>query len=138
MNKLFIDINVLLDVLLNREPHYKASQRILVLIESKKAIGYVSAVSFPTIHYLLQKEGFKKEALAYIKSLMKLLLVVEVDRETLEKSLMIESKDFEDCIQMACAEACQAKYIITRDATDFKNSPVPVISPAEYIATFVS
>lgn len=68
MNKLFIDINVLLDVLLNREPHYKASQGILILIESKKAMGYVSAISFPTIHYLLQKEGFKKEAVNFKKN----------------------------------------------------------------------
>ncbi len=135
MDKLFVDINVLLDVALAREPHLRSSQRVLSLIERRKAGGYISAISCATIYYLIQKGSDRKTAIAYIRNLLKLLHVVEVDRKTLEKGLELESKDFEDGIQIVCAQACQSDYIITRDASHYKNSPIPAVSPAEYLAT---
>jgi len=136
MHKLFIDINVILDVALAREPHLKSSQRILSHIERKKAGGYISASSCATIYYLIQKGCDSRKALDYIRSLLELLSVVEVNKKTIERGLELETKDLEDSIQMACAEACQADYIITRDALHYKNSPIPALSPAEYLATF--
>lgn len=136
MHKLFIDINVILDVALAREPHFKSSQKILSYIERKKAIGYISAISCATIYYLIQKESNPKKALSYTRDLLGLLSVVEVNKQTLEREFELEAKDLEDGIQMACAEICQAKYIITRDPMDYKDSPIPALSPAEYLATF--
>ncbi len=138
MHKLFIDINVILDVALAREPHLRSSQKILSYIETKKATGYTSAISFTTIYYLIQRETNLKKALSYTHDLLKLISVVEVNKKTLERGFELEAKDFEDCIQMACAEVCRANYIITRDPTDYKNSPIPPISPGEYLATFTS
>ena len=136
MHKVFIDINVILDVALAREPYLKSSQKILSYLERKKAIGYLSALSCNTIYYLIQKETDRKRALSYIRDLLELLSVVEVNKRTLERGLELETKDFEDSIQMACAEASRAEYIITRNPVDYKKSPVPAISPAEYLATF--
>ncbi|MBI4707824.1 MAG: PIN domain-containing protein [Candidatus Omnitrophica bacterium] len=138
MHKLFIDINVILDVALAREPHLKSSQKILSHIERKKAIGYISAISCTTIYYLIQKESNPKRALSYTRDLLGLLSVVEVNKKTLERGFELEAKDLEDGIQMACAETCQANYIITRNPMDYKNSPIPVLSPAEYLATFTT
>lgn len=138
MHKLFIDINVILDVALTREPHLISSQKILSYIERKEAVGYTSAISFTTIYYLIQKETNPKKALSYTRDLLKLISVVEVNKKTLERGFELEAKDFEDSIQMACAETCQANYIITRNTTDYKNSLIPIISPAEYLATFTS
>jgi len=138
MHKLFIDINVILDVALAREPHLKSSQKILSHIERKKAIGYISAISCATIYYLIQKESDPKKALSYTRDLLELLSIVEVNKKTLERGFELEAKDFEDGIQMACAETCQANYIITRNPMDYKNSPIPVLSPAEYLATFTT
>ena len=136
MHKLLVDINVILDVALAREPHLKASQKILSHIERKKAIGYISAISCTTIYYLIQKEKNRKEALSYMQDLLKLLSVVEVNKKTLERGLELEAEDFEDSVQMACAENCQANYIVTRNPGDYKNSPITAISPGEYLATF--
>ncbi len=138
MHKLFIDINVILDVALAREPHLKPSQKILSHIENKKAVGYISAISCSTIYYLIQKETNLKKAFSYTRDLLELLSVVEVNKKTLERGFEIEAKDLEDGIQMACAETCQANYIITRDPMDYKSSPIPAISPAEYLATFTT
>lgn len=138
MHKLLIDINVILDVALAREPHLVSSQNILSYIERKKTLGYISAISCSTIYYLIQKEDNRKKALSYIQDLLKLLSVVEVNKKTLERGLELEAEDFEDNIQIACAETCQANYIITRNPDDYKNSPVPTISPAEYLATFTT
>jgi len=136
MHKLFVDINIILDIALTREPHLKSSQKILSCIERKNATGYISAISCTTIYYLIQKETTPKRALSYTQDLLKLLSVVEVNKKTLERGFELETKDFEDSIQIACAETCHADYIVTRNPTDYKNSPVPAISPAEYLATF--
>ncbi|MDO8748380.1 MAG: PIN domain-containing protein [Candidatus Omnitrophota bacterium] len=137
MHRLFIDINVILDVALARESHLKSSQKILSHIETKKTIGYISAISCATIYYLVQKESNHRKALSYIRDLLELLSVVEVNKKTFERAFELEAKDFEDSVQMACAASCQANYIITRDPTDYKNSPVPAMSPAEYLTTFI-
>lgn len=137
MRRLFIDINIILDVALAREPHLKSSQKILSLIETKKAAGYVSAISCGTVYYLIQKESNHSKAISYIRDLLKLLSVVEINKETLERAFELETKDFEDGLQMACALSCQANYIITRDPLGYKNSPVSAISPAEYLATLI-
>ena len=137
MHRLLIDINVILDVALARQPHLKSSQKILSLVEIKKTAGYISAISCNTIYYLIQKESNSRKALSYIRDLLGLLAVVEVNKETIERAFELEAKDFEDGLQIACAQACQANYIITRDPLDYKNSPIPAISPAEYLATLI-
>lgn len=136
MHKLFIDINVVLDVALARQPHFNPSQKILSYIEIGKASGYISAISCATIYYLVKKEIDSKKAASFIRNLLELLAVVEVNKKTIEAAFEQEAKDFEDNIQIACAQACRANYIITRNAADYKNSSVSAISPSEYLAAF--
>lgn len=137
MHKLFIDINVILDVGLARDPHVLYSQEILSYIEKRKAIGYIAAISCANIYYLIQKTENHKIAVRFVRDMTELLSVVEVNKKTIERGLELGLKDFEDGVQIACAEACKADYFITRDADHYKNSPVPWISPDEYLATFV-
>ena len=96
MHKLFIDINVILDLALEREPHLKSSQKILSHIERKKAVGYISAISCTTIYYLIQKESNPKKAISYTRDLLGLLSVVEVNKKTFERGFELEAKDV-DC-----------------------------------------
>lgn len=134
--KLLIDINVILDVALLRQPHYRASQQILSLIDLKKADGFFSAISCATVYYLLKKELTADEAAEYVRELLGLLSVVEVNRHILDRALAIQVSDFEDAIQSVCAEKCRAEYILTRDARGYKASSVRAITPDEYLATF--
>ncbi|MFH1798681.1 MAG: PIN domain-containing protein [Candidatus Omnitrophota bacterium] len=136
MHRLFIDINVILDVALARLPHFSASQKMLSYVEKGKASGHISALSCAIVYYLVQKETNHKKAVAYIRDILRLFTVVEVNKRVLIRAFEIELADFEDSIQIACAENCEADYIITRNFDDFKKSGSVFISPTEYLATF--
>ena len=137
MHRLFIDTNIVLDVAVERGPHKKASQAILSFIENKKAHGFISAVSFPTLYYLMKQEIGPGDAREFLTVLSNLLAIVTVDKTVLHRAMMLEVSDYEDAIQMASAEACHADFIVTRDANGYKKSPVRPITPSEYLATFL-
>ena len=134
--KLLIDINVFFDVAGERDPHREASEKILTAIERKKALGFACATSFPTLYYLLERDIGPGDAREYLSVLFEILSIVPVDRRVLERAMELPCKDYEDAIQMAAAESCRADLIVTRDAQDYKKSPVKAITPAEYLATF--
>lgn len=136
MHKLFIDINIVLDVLLEREPYAGASQRLLSFIEDGRAKGYLSALSYPAIYYIVAKGTTPKKAISCIRDVLKLLEVSASDKKTIERAIEINLKDFEDSLQAASAEASSCDYIITRNARDYKGCNIPPISPSEYLASF--
>ncbi len=127
---------MILDVAGEREPHRESSQKILSGIESKKAHGFVSAISYPILYYLLQRDIGHGDAREFLIVLSELMSVVPVDKKVLERAMRVETEDYEDAIQIASAEACRADFIVTRDAQGYKRSLVKAIAPAEYLATF--
>ena len=138
MHKLLIDVNVPLDVILARDPHAAASENILVYLENKKAKGYLSAASFPILYYLIRKSFGHQKTMEHMKTLLKFLHVVEINKSILEISLYVKISDFEDGIQVACAQHCGADFIITRDLESYKHSSFPFMTPAKYLATYSS
>lgn len=135
MHKLLLDVNVILDVAMERRPHHEASKKILVVIETKKAVGFLSAISCPILFYLLERELGSKDTKAYLQTILELFSIVSVDEEVLRRALDFEAEDFEDNIQIASAEKIKANFIITRDATGYKDSIIPAITPAEYLTS---
>ena len=132
--KVFIDTNMVLDVLAQREPFYATSARIWELIEKGELEGYLSAASITDLFYILKKQlGLNK---AY-DSLDKLLIVFEVASVTetdIRKALKIGLKDFEDSLQLACAEKIGAEHLITRNKKDFViETKVKILDPKEFI-----
>lgn len=129
-----MDTNVVLDVLARRDPHFVNSANVLAVIESGRASGYIAANTFTTIHYLLAKHLGPKKAAATLLDVSKLFRIEAVTHEILLQALSLGWKDFEDAVQAVCAVQCKADYLITRNLADFKNSPVPAISPAGFLA----
>ena len=132
--KIFIDTNLVLDVLAQREPFYTTSARIWELIENGELKGYLSATSITDIFYILKKHlGLGK---AY-DSLDKLLIVFDVAPVTeidIRKALNIGLKDFEDSLQLACAERTGAEHLITRNKKDFTaETKVKILDPEEFL-----
>ena len=136
MHTLLLDNDVILDVACVRQAHFLSSQRILIAVEQKQIVGFLSAVSFPILYYLIRKASGHNDGVKFIHSLMRLMQIVEVDKATIERALQINLRDFEDSLQAACAENCSADFIVTRNIKDFKKSPVTPISPEEYLASF--
>ena len=133
MQKLLLDVNIILDVAFDREPHTEASKKVLGLVEAKRAAGYLSAVSYPILHYFLKKDLGRHEAMNFLSEFLRLFRTAAVDEAVIADAMMREDGDFEDNIQIVCAEKIKADYIVTRNTVHFKKSEIQALTPAEYL-----
>lgn len=133
--KVMIDLNVVLDVLQEREPFYKASAALLAAVETGMIEGYLAAHSLTTLFYLIQKGKSSADARAMITNLLQFLKIATIDQSTIEQSLNLDYRDFEDAVQMIAAIQCKADYLITRNIKDYKPALLPVIQPIDFMGT---
>jgi len=131
--KIFIDTNILIDVLAERMPFYDASAAILSLFEQDKAEGFISAMSFNNTHYILVKKAGRNRALKAMRTLLDTFNVVALDEKILSRSIDAEFGDFEDGIQFFSAMRCDADYLITRNVKDFPHKDIPILTPEEFL-----
>jgi len=132
--RLFLDINVILDVLAKREPWFEDSAAVLSLLEADEFEGVAAAHSVTTLFYLASKHLGQRRATARLLDLLKLVSVAPVDQDTILKGLALGWSDFEDALQMLCAHAACADYLVTRDTKDFESDSIPVVTPAQLLA----
>lgn len=131
--KLLIDANILLDVLQNREPHVQASSVVWKLCETEKAKGYVSALTFANLVYIMRKELDPKKIEGTLKALSLIFEFADFNVSDLTHAAELEWDDFEDAVQSVTAERVHADYIITRNVRDFAKSKVVAFTPSELI-----
>ena len=132
--KLLIDANILLDVLQNREPHVENSSVIWKLCESEKAKGYVSALTFANLVYILRKELDSVQIEKILRSLSLIFEFADLTASDLSKAAELQWDDYEDALQSVAAERLHVDFIITRNVKDFKASRVIAFSPDELIS----
>jgi predicted nucleic acid-binding protein len=132
--KAFFDLNIILDVLQNREPFYEASAQLLAYAETGKIQGFVAPHSLTTLFYLISKDQSAAKARATITSLLQFLSVAKIDQSTIEQSMSLAYRDFEDAVQMIAAVQCKADYFVTRNPKDFQPPMLTVIQPGELVA----
>ncbi len=131
--KVLFDTNVILDVLLDREPFADDASYLLSKVERSEIIGYVCATTITTIHYLATKALGSQEASLHIDSLLSLFVIAPVNRLVLERAAISKFNDFEDAVIHEAALHAGAKYIVTRNLMDFQRSQLPVFEPRELI-----
>ena len=132
MKRIFLDTNILLDVVLHRDQFVADSARIWNDSESDKALGIISAISLNNIHYIARKLISSGEALESIRHILSILTVVPLDASILRMAVDFPQKDFEDAIQLFSAFQAKADCIVTRDRSHFSTEYLPVLTPAEY------
>lgn len=132
--KLLIDANILLDVLQNREPYIQASSVIWKLCETEKAKGYVSALTFANLVYIMRKELNPKKIEETLYALSLIFEFVDFGASDLSCAAGLKWDDFEDAVQSVIAERVHADYIITRNVRDFDRSKVIAFTPSELLA----
>lgn len=132
--KLLIDANILLDVLQNREPHVQASSVIWKLCETEQAKGYVSALTFANLVYIMRKELDPEKIHEVLQKLSLIFEFADFTASDLSKAAELNWSDFEDAVQSVTAERVHADYIITRNVRDFAKSKVVAFTPTELIA----
>ena len=124
-----VDTNVVLDVLLDRQPHVAASAAVWAAIETGAAKGFLAAHAITTIHYLVRKELGGAKAKRTISAVLRVFDVAAVDRTVLEEALQLPSPDFEDSVTTAAAQLAGCDFIVTRDPRGFRGSPVRPLTP---------
>jgi len=129
--RILFDTKVILDVLLDREPHASAAAALMSQVEVSKIQGFLCATTITTLYYLLAKTLGQKEAHRYIKILMALFEIAPVNRVVIENALDNNFKDFEDAVLYESAVHSNVEYIVTRNVKDFKSSKIPVFEPVE-------
>ena len=131
--RVLIDINVVIDLLTNRESFAEQARQVFIACGQEEIEGVLSACEVPTIFYLLQRHVGKEAALEHMRTLTQALEIVDVNSTDVEKALRGDMPDFEDAVLAHSAKRAKARYIITRDLKDFSGSPVPAISPTDFI-----
>jgi predicted nucleic acid-binding protein len=131
--KLFIDTNVMMDLLGERVPHYESIAKVATLADKGKVKMVVSAISYPTVYYLLSKFESSENVKEKLRKFKIISEVSDLDEITIEKGLASEIKDFEDSLQYHCALKADCDIILTRNAKDFKESTLPVMSADEFL-----
>ncbi|MFQ5689978.1 MAG: PIN domain-containing protein [Gemmatimonadota bacterium] len=132
--RLFLDTNVILDVLADRQPFADDSAAVLSLLERGAATGFMAAHTATPLFYLLERELGAKRARRALLDLLRLVEVVPVDHDRLLHALALGWRDFEDAVQAACAAKCEAEYLLTRNKRDFAASDVEPLTPSELLA----
>lgn len=131
--KVLIDTNVILDVLCNRYKFVEDSSRVWKYCEVNQIEGYISALSVPNIVYILRKELTPQKTQQLIQQILMIFEVIDLKSSDLKNAAEMLSSDFEDAVQMCCANRIKADYIITRNIRDFKESKVPALKPSEFL-----
>jgi predicted nucleic acid-binding protein len=133
MKKIFLDTNILVDLIADRKPFSKFAIEIFQSAESKKVQLFTSSHSIATTYYLLKKHVDDKALRSILLGLFDFLSVIPVDIEVLSKGLRSKQKDFENAVQIFCATSIEKMdCIVTRNIKDFKGSVIPVFAPDDY------
>lgn len=138
MKAIFLDINIILDIFLERAPFYLASGQVFKLVEKKQFEGFLCAVSYPTLFYILRKEQNRDKAKEILKKVRIVLKTAPVIEKVIDSALNTDMKDFEDAIQYYSALEVTSDYFITRNKKDFPEGILPVLTPAEFLALLES
>jgi predicted nucleic acid-binding protein len=132
--RLLIDINVLLDVALQR-PGAPASARLLASC-GRQHEGWLAWHSVATLAYLIERQQSAVSSRDFIRGLLDWADVAKTGRADALAALDLPMRDFEDALQVAAALACGAQFIVTRNGRDFKSSPVPALNPESFLRKY--
>lgn len=131
MIKVLLDINVILDVLQKRKNYYNDSARVISLCADSMIQGYISAISFGTLHYVLSKVLGKDKSLSSLEKIRAITSVAIVDSEVIDLAISSNFSDLEDAIQYYSAVRNGINLIITRNKKDYLKAKLPVATPEE-------
>lgn len=133
MNNIFIDTNMAMDLLLERQPFYNDAASLFSLAELKYISLTFSSLGFSTLDYIISKKVGKGKSKLILKRFLPLVKVLAVDEDIVEQALNSDFTDFEDAIQYEVAKRNDQDVIITRNIKDYKKSDIPVFLPGDYL-----
>jgi predicted nucleic acid-binding protein len=135
MKNIFLDTNIVLDLLAYRMPFYTEAAKLFSLADKKQLKLSISALCIADSNYILSKQHPEMEVRKVLRNFKVLVNVLPLDEKISELALNSDFKDFEDAIQYFTAIENGQELIITRNQQDFKESKIPVMTAGEFIKT---
>ncbi len=137
-NKILLDVNVCLDFLLKRRPFSDSAGLIFEAAEQNRVEAVISTISFDTMFYILRPSLGSHRATDRLRELTVHTNIGTVSEQVVQKALTAGWNDLEDAIQYFSADAAGCDAVITRDDSGFTPNGISVLSPDEYISTYLS
>ena len=133
MKKIFIDSDVILDLLLDRKPYSDDIAEIIEHSLKEKIIICVSSVTITNLNYIIARLENKNSSRKKTAMVLKLVKVENVGVSTVHKSMASKFSDFEDGVQNFCAEESKHQVLVTRNTKDYRESDLAIMTPREYL-----
>ncbi len=134
MTTLFLDTNIIIDFLSNRQPFANEASQLFEASIQKKIKLYISAISVNNIYYILRQQLHHSQCLKMLSALTEWTFILDTTKEIINLSLHSDFKDFEDAIQYHSAlSKSNIQCIVTRNTKDYKKSKLPILTPGEAI-----
>lgn len=131
--RVLLDTDVVLDVMLARIPFAQAARQILDLSEQGRFEAYICAITPLNIFYIARKAHSVAALRQAIQELLQTVRVCPIDYSILTSAFALPFTDYEDAVQCASAMASQMDAIVTRNLSDYKNAPMRVFAPADFL-----
>jgi predicted nucleic acid-binding protein len=129
-----VDTNILLDVIMRREPFRIVAERVWKLVEDGHLEGHISAISLNNIFYLARKTLGSPGALEAVREVRKVFKLVALDGQVVDAALRIARADLEDAMQAAAAARVAAQHVVTRNVPDFVPLGVSAVTGEQLLA----
>ena len=132
MTKVFVDSDVIIDFIIDREPFSDFAANLFDRFDNKEMLGYTSAQSLANLYYVLKKQTSHSHIIEAIEKLVTVIGILPIDLEIINQALRSDFSDFEDGIQNFCAESVGADAIVTRNLRDYRSARIPVFDPESF------
>ncbi len=132
--KVLLDLNVVLDVVLNRQPWVVEAKQIWNAHQSGVIDGFLTATELTNLFYIVRRIAGEPTARSAVRACLATFSIEPVDQAILEEADRQPGLDFEDNVCIACAMAAGIDLIVTRDPAGFSQSPIAAESPVEFLA----
>jgi predicted nucleic acid-binding protein len=137
MMRVFIDTNVLVDLVCVRESYVDAAQTIFSMAYEKRIQMYISSLSYINTFYIGRHYKYPSEQLtASLRNISDFVTVLDLTNDAIQKALLSDWADIEDAAQYYSAVEANADCIITRNAKDFTDARIPVLTPTSFLNDF--
>ncbi|WP_341228063.1 PIN domain-containing protein [uncultured Arcticibacterium sp.] len=136
--RVFLDTNILVDVLGERKPFNNLAEKIVTLADQRKITLVVSALTYANVNYIISRDYGREQTLEKLRKFKAISEICPLDETIIEKGLLSKFTDFEDALQYYSALRANCEMIITRNGKDFKESAIPVLTPDEFLKGFLN
>jgi len=134
--RVFLDTDVVLDLLLAREPFFAPAAALFLAIQDGRIDGCLSPLTFSNLFYILRQRMSAADAVRALRKLKLLARVLPVDEKVVELALASSFTDFEDALQYYTALAHNVGAVVTRNKRDYREAKIPILDARECVELF--